>query len=196
MKRMLFIITIFLSFLIFSKTVLADCYSDCRSDIANGLDYCRDYCETNSVYPSKSATSGLTTNITGEVEKIKNTDATPFFGANLGDYITRFLKIGMIIGALGCLIFLILGGIAWVTSGGDKQKVEDARNKITSSIIGLAVLASIFVLWTLVMSFFGLDKSDLLQIEGLNDGSNLTCEQKCSSSGDYSLCMRDCAEGY
>lgn len=44
------------------------------------------------------------------------------------------------------LIFLIVGGIQWVQSGGDKQKLAGARARITYAIIGLIVaLVSFFI---------------------------------------------------
>lgn len=40
----------------------------------------------------------------------------------------------------------IMGAIGVISSGGDKQKLESARNKVTYSVIGIvAVIAAIFV---------------------------------------------------
>lgn len=106
----------------------------------------------------------LESNIGDEVAKISNTDGSPFFQENIGSFASLFLNVALVIGALACLFFLIMGGIAWVTSSGDKQKIEEARNQITSGIVGLAILASVFVIWTIVLKIFGLDKSDLLKV--------------------------------
>lgn len=54
--------------------------------------------------------------------------------------------IMLIIAVILALIFLILGGIGWITSGGDKQKVASARSRITFAIVGLIVaLLSFFI---------------------------------------------------
>jgi membrane protease YdiL (CAAX protease family) len=37
------------------------------------------------------------------------------------------------------LIFIILGAISWITSEGDKQKLDSARKKITWAVGGLIV---------------------------------------------------------
>ena len=52
----------------------------------------------------------------------------------------------LIIAAVLSLIYLVLGGIMWINSGGDKQKVAAARARLTYAIIGLVVaLASFFI---------------------------------------------------
>lgn len=77
---------------------------------------------------------------------------------SLGNLIGNVVGFGIIIGALFTLIWLLLGGIAWVTSSGDKAKVEQARDQITQSLIGLAIVMSVWAIWTLITSrFFGLN---------------------------------------
>jgi hypothetical protein len=44
-----------------------------------------------------------------------------------------------------------MGAISWITSGGDKGKIEDARNKITAAVIGILILASAWALFNLVV---------------------------------------------
>lgn len=53
------------------------------------------------------------------------------------------------------LIFLIWAGIQWITSGGDKGKIETARKRITYTIIGLVVAFAAFMIVNSVASFFG-----------------------------------------
>ncbi len=50
-------------------------------------------------------------------------------------------------------VYLILGGIRWITSRGDKAGVEAARKQIVSAIIGLIVVAGAFLILNVV---FGL----------------------------------------
>ena len=96
---------------------------------------------------------GLTTNLE---ESVGGLD---FFQPDLGVFITNTVKIAIITGSIIALLFLIWGGIDWITSGGDKAKYEAARDKITAAIFGLGLLASAFVIWTLVNYFFGIDKA-------------------------------------
>jgi len=103
---------------------------------------------------------GLTTNLE---ESVGGLD---FFQKDLGVFITNTVKIGMIIGSIIALLFLIWGAIDWITSGGDKAKYEAARDKITAAILGLGLLASAFVIWTLVNYFFGIDKAIIIKQGG------------------------------
>lgn len=66
------------------------------------------------------------------------------------------ITIMIIIAAVLCLFYLIMGGIRWTTSGGDKQKVESARKQITFAIIGLIVTLASFFLVSLIGNFFNI----------------------------------------
>lgn len=61
--------------------------------------------------------------------------------------LSRILNILLLLGAVAALVFLIIGGFKWITAGGDKTKVEAARNTIVGAIIGLVVVfLSFFVI--------------------------------------------------
>jgi hypothetical protein len=51
---------------------------------------------------------------------------------------------------------MVLGGIFWITAGGDKGKIEEARERITGAVIGLAIVASSWAVFLLLNHFFGL----------------------------------------
>lgn len=54
------------------------------------------------------------------------------------------------------LIFMILwGAFDWMTSGGEKEKLESARNKIISAIIGIMLFAIAFAIIQLLGTFTG-----------------------------------------
>src|SRR6185369_7002498 len=53
----------------------------------------------------------------------------------VGSIVTIMLVLAVILS----LIFLVLGGIRWITSGGDKSKLDSARGTITAALIGLIV---------------------------------------------------------
>lgn len=54
-------------------------------------------------------------------------------------------------------IMLLIGGIRWITAGGDEKAVGSARNMITAALIGLVVVLVAFALIKLVESFFGVN---------------------------------------
>lgn len=74
-------------------------------------------------------------------------------GKNFGNFLGGLMSAIMAIAVLAVLLFLIWGAIEWITSGGDKSKVESARNKITNAILGLIVLAATTALFMLIQQF-------------------------------------------
>ena len=69
----------------------------------------------------------------------------------------KLLEAVVMVAALTLFVYLIWGGVDWITSGGDKGKVEGARNKITQAIIGMVVLASAVAIFSLIQNFFGFE---------------------------------------
>jgi len=74
----------------------------------------------------------------------------------LGLLVSNLVGALFIAGFLLAFVYLIMGGFTWITSGGDKTKLEKARDEITNSIIGIVVVAAAFALTSLVANFFGL----------------------------------------
>lgn len=55
------------------------------------------------------------------------------------------------------LAYILIGGVKWVTSAGDKQKLQNARMTLTHAIIGLLLVFFSFVIIQLLGKFFGVD---------------------------------------
>ncbi len=90
----------------------------------------------------------------------------PVFGSNLaalnGVTFIQGLTRAAISGALsiGVIIFffnLLIGGVMYINSGGDKGKTEAARSKITNALIGIVVMVSVFAITIIVGNILGID---------------------------------------
>ncbi|OGE28326.1 hypothetical protein A2867_04930 [Candidatus Daviesbacteria bacterium RIFCSPHIGHO2_01_FULL_40_11] len=79
----------------------------------------------------------------------------------LGNAISNILFLAFAIAALIVLIMLIIGAFEWITSGGDKENVAKARNRIINALIGLAVLAVAFALANVFAQFTGINLQNL-----------------------------------
>lgn len=77
--------------------------------------------------------------------------------AGFGPMLSSILSGVMIVSALLVLIYLVWGGIEWLTSGGEKAKLEKARNRITQAIIGIIVLAATTAIFMMVQSFLNVE---------------------------------------
>jgi len=71
--------------------------------------------------------------------------------------ISSAIIIILVIAALAFLFMLILGGIRYITSGGDKGSTESARSQITAALIGLVIVFAAWAIINLVSVFFGID---------------------------------------
>jgi type IV secretion system pilin len=77
------------------------------------------------------------------------------FATDMGSLINGALSFIMVIAALLVFLYLILGGMEWITSGGDKTKTENARNKITAAVVGLIILAASYAILLIILNFLG-----------------------------------------
>lgn len=80
---------------------------------------------------------------------------------DIGLLITRALQVALLIAGLLVFVYLVLGGLQWITSGGDKGKTEAARNQITAALVGLAIVAAAFALIQVVGYFFGFNITEI-----------------------------------
>ncbi len=83
------------------------------------------------------------------------------YSTDIGVFVGWVLTVVMVIAILLVLLYLVLGGIEWITSGGDKGKTEGARNKITAAIIGIIILAAAYALASFVAYIFGFDLTSI-----------------------------------
>ncbi len=64
------------------------------------------------------------------------------------------LNILFIVAAVFAIFTLLLAGIQWITSDGDKQKVVASRLRITYAIIGLVVVLLAFLIVNIIGGIF------------------------------------------
>ena len=80
---------------------------------------------------------------------------------NLGDLVSAGVTTVIVIAGLLTFLYLVWGGIEWLTSGGDKDKYEAARNRITAALIGLAIISASWAIMQLISHFFGISITTL-----------------------------------
>jgi len=99
---------------------------------------------------ARAATSSFNVNIGDE------TKSRVAINTDLGSFVSKGFSAIILVAGLATFGYLVLGGINWITAGGDKGKLEEARNKITNGIIGLAIVASAWAVYLLLDYFFGI----------------------------------------
>lgn len=73
------------------------------------------------------------------------------------DFATTLLSFLTILAGLAFLLYFVLGAINWITSSGDQQKVEAARNQMTAAGIGLVIVVAAYAIAGVAGGILGID---------------------------------------
>lgn len=96
----------------------------------------------------------------------------------VGTIVKNVVTLLFTVGGIGTVIYFIWGAVDWILSGGDKEKISNARKKMTHALIGLALLSLSFVIIRTVGQVTGFNPLCQLQIRGLGDAGspNVNCQ--------------------
>lgn len=79
----------------------------------------------------------------------------------LSDILSTVVTAALVISGVIFFFMLLIGGIQWIVSGGDKTGTEAARGRITAALIGLIIVFSAFAIIALLDSIFGFSLLEL-----------------------------------
>lgn len=80
----------------------------------------------------------------------------------LGLIVPKLVGLLLVFGGVSFFFMFLWGAVSWILSGGDKAHVESARSRITSALVGLILMISVFAIVGLIESFF---KINILSID-------------------------------
>lgn len=72
--------------------------------------------------------------------------ALGFHIPTMTDVLTFMIRTFFAVAGIIALLYLLLGALAWITSGGNKESVEKARDKIQNAIVGLILIVLVLAL--------------------------------------------------
>jgi hypothetical protein len=102
------------------------------------------------------------------------------FALTIGQWISAVMSFIMVIAALLVLLYIMWGAFDWLTSGGDKGKIDQARQKIIAAVIGIVIVASSFAISQLMLQFLGF--SSFEDLFSRVDTLNATSTNRSASS--------------
>ena len=121
--------------------------------------------------------------LAAEEINLKGSDTT-FDGLEnltIGGMISGAISLVLIVVTVVFFFILVLGGLKWITSGGDEKKVAAARAQITNALIGLAIVFASWAILNLIQTIFGINiLTDGLSIPSFNSSTLNT-----NSPADY-----------
>jgi hypothetical protein len=108
--------------------------------------------------------------------EINSIGGMPDGGVNLTNVVQNLLGLIFVFAGILALLFVIWGGISWITSGGEKEKIEEARKKIIYALIGLIVIFASFFIVNTVGGVVGISPFNLTgKIECHGNPTDLGC---------------------
>lgn len=109
------------------------------------------YLNTANAFAAQHKSNNITIQI--NPEDVQN--AAPI-STTMGQVIAFIVSAAVVFGIIAALLFVVLGAFQWITSGGDKGKVESARNHIVAAIVGLIIIVLSLVIVNFVLQLLGL----------------------------------------
>ncbi len=95
----------------------------------------------------------------------------------LNDFLLMGVNVaGNVLGFLGvfALLFFVIGGIIWITSGGSAERIKKGKDMIKGAIVGLIIVLVAFTIVRVVMEAFGAEEylpqsSEVSEDQGWSD---------------------------
>ncbi len=76
---------------------------------------------------------------------------------NLEIFISNLIGLLTAMAGLFFIFYFVMGGLNWVTAGGEKGKIEKAREQMFQGVVGLVIIAISYSVVGLIGSFVGID---------------------------------------
>lgn len=76
---------------------------------------------------------------------------------NLGDIFNNLLSLAFFVAGVAMFFNLVIGGIAWITAGGDPKAMDSARRRITNAVIGLIIVVAAYAIALILQQVFGIN---------------------------------------
>ena len=80
---------------------------------------------------------------------------------SLTSLLSNMIGLLTVVAAISFVIYFLLGGVQWVTAGGDSSKVQKARDQMVQGVIGMVVVVISYGLIGLIGSILGFEVFDL-----------------------------------
>jgi len=82
----------------------------------------------------------------------------------VGNLISQVINLLLTGGVVFFFLQFLIGGIKWILSSGNEEKVKAARGQIQNALIGLVIIFLAFVVVKLVGKIFGVEGLENLQL--------------------------------
>lgn len=85
---------------------------------------------------------------------IQKSQFGPITGYTVPQMVVTAINLILITASVASFIFLLIGALQWILSGGDKESLDKAKKRITASLVGLAITFSVYALSSIISYLF------------------------------------------
>lgn len=75
-----------------------------------------------------------------DFQQLEQATLPNFAGGDLGDIVSAIIPYVFAASGLIILVYFVIGGLEFLTSGGDPKKTESAKGKLTGAIVGFVII--------------------------------------------------------
>jgi len=76
---------------------------------------------------------------------------------NFEHFLSNMIGVITIIGGLFFVFYFVMGGLNWITAGGEQGKIVKARDQMIQAVIGMVVIVISYGLIGIIGAFLGFD---------------------------------------
>lgn len=84
-------------------------------------------------------------------------DLPPGFKVEPNEIIASTILLVIAIAGLVFFVMLLMGGLRYLTAGGDEKSITAARQTLTNAFIGLIIVVASFVVAQIIFAVFNID---------------------------------------
>lgn len=99
---------------------------------------------------------GITTDADGRYINLQPSN----YPGNFGQVFRATLNMVLVIAVLLVFGYIVIAAIQWITSGGDKGKIDGSRQMMISAVIGLILVVSSYAVINVIARFIGFSSVD------------------------------------
>lgn len=78
-------------------------------------------------------------------------------GSGLASFISNLVSVIIIVSGIAFFAYLAMGGLRYITAGGDVKQTQEAGKQITNAIIGLAIVVGAYAVTRVMSQVLGFD---------------------------------------
>jgi len=93
----------------------------------------------------------------GPDSSVDTFDDTKIPFTDIGKLMSNALALLFFFAGILAFVFILIGGIQWITAGGDAKAASAARDRITAAVVGLLVVVAAFAVTLILGQVFGID---------------------------------------